>query len=148
MNKVQIPRLEALQSLSDHYGDDPYSLSKLVRKRFREEKKVETEKQKADDALKGRYGLPETLKLTRDDEATQAKDKEEWEKAKKEYALQDRSKRRKLEPVVIIPRKQLGSSSSSGSAGSSRSNNAADLLRARILANTARRKPPAPTPRK
>ncbi|KAI0806030.1 DUF572-domain-containing protein [Irpex lacteus] len=147
MNKVQIPRLEALQSVSDHYGDDPYTLSKLVRKRFREEKKVEKEKQIADDALKGRYGLPETLKLTRDDEDTQARDKEEWERARRELALRDRSKRRKLESVGIVPRRQLGSSSSSGSGSSSRPS-AADLLRARILENTARRKPSSSTPRK
>lgn len=147
MNKVQIPRLEALQSVSDHYGDDPYTLSKLVRKRFREEKKVEKEKQVADDALKGRYGLPETLKLTRDDEDTQARDKEEWERARRELALRDRSKRRKLESVGIVPRKQLGSSSSSGSGSSSRPS-AADLLRARILENTARRKPSSSTLRK
>ncbi|KAI0090182.1 CWC16 protein [Irpex rosettiformis] len=145
MNKVQIPRLEALQSLADHYGDDPYTLSKLARKRFREEKKVEKEKQAADDALKGRYGLPETLKLTRDDEATQAKDKEEWERGKREFASRDRNKRRKLELVGIVPRNQLGSSSSSGSG---RSSNAAELLRARILTNTARQKPGASTPRK
>jgi coiled-coil domain-containing protein 130 len=142
MNKVQAPRLEALQTLSDHYGDDPYTLSRLVRKRFRGEKKAEKELQAADDALKGRYGLPETLKLTRDDEATMAKDKEEWQKAKREYALQDRSKRRKLESVGIVSRKQLGSSSSIASGSSSRPNNAAELLRARILENSARKKPP------
>ena len=45
MNNVQKPRIESLQTLADHYGSDPYSLSLKVRKRFRVEKKVEKEKQ-------------------------------------------------------------------------------------------------------
>lgn len=142
MKNVQMPRLEELQTVADHYGDDPYTLSRLVRKRFRAEKKVEKEKQAADDELKGRYGLPETLKLSRDDEATKARDKEEWEKARSEWALREGSKRRKLETVGIVPHRRLGSSSSraSGSTGTG-TPSAADLLKARILGNTARRKP-------
>lgn len=137
MNKVQVPRLEALQSLSDQYGTDPYSLSRKVRKRFREEKKVEKVQQTADDELKGRYGLPEELKLARDDAATRQQDKVEWEKAKHELAMQERAKRPRLETVGLVPRKLL-SSHPSGSRGTAKAS-AADLLRARILGNTARR---------
>lgn len=136
LNNVQVPRLEAIQSLADHYGSDPYSLSRKVRKRFREDKKVEKAKQAADDELKGRYGLPAELLLTRDDEATREKDKEEWMKAQSALALRDSAKRRKLEVAGVIPRPRI----SSGSASSSRSS-AADLLKARVLANSARRPP-------
>jgi len=65
--KVQIPRPEALQGISDHYGNDPYALSSLVRKHFRIEKKIEARGRAEDDTLKGRYGLPEDLKLIEDD---------------------------------------------------------------------------------
>ncbi|OAX31216.1 hypothetical protein K503DRAFT_777766 [Rhizopogon vinicolor AM-OR11-026] len=61
------PRPEALQGVSDHYGNDPYALSSLVRKRFRVEKKIEAQKRAEDDTLKGKYGLPEDLKLIEND---------------------------------------------------------------------------------
>lgn len=146
MNNVQKPRIEALQSVADHYGSDPYSLSLKVRKRFREVKKVEKAQQAADDQVKGRYGLPETLKLSAETEDTRSAAKEEWQKAQKEIAERD-SKRRRLEVTgrlssSIIPR--VSSARSTGASGSNVSS-AADLLRARILQNTARRKPSDPT---
>ena len=151
MNQVQVPRLEALQSLSDHYGTDPYSLSRKLRKRFREDKKEEKLKEAADDELKGKYGLPETLKLTRDDEATRAKDREEWEKARSEVAARERAKRPRIRSVGLVARASLASGSASSHASSSRKaagSSAAEMLKARILGNTARRKPPGNIPSK
>ncbi|KIP11061.1 hypothetical protein PHLGIDRAFT_28178 [Phlebiopsis gigantea 11061_1 CR5-6] len=148
MNQVQVPRIEALQSLADHYGSDPYSLSRKVRKRFREEKKVENEKQAEDDELKERYGLPEELAMKRDDAETREQDREAWLKAKEELAERQRAKKPRLESIPIstrqLPRSHLPTSRSASSSHSSGSRNqpsAAELLKARILGNTGRRKP-------
>ena len=143
MNKVQIPRLEALQNVSDHYSSDPYSMSLKVRKRFRENKKTELAQTAADDQVKGRYGLPEELKLTAETEQLKQEAKEEWERARKEFAARE-SKRPRLDSH---PRPSSSLSSRSTGASGSGSSNAADLLRARILANTARRKPPDSIPK-
>lgn len=145
MNKVQVPRLEELQSLADHYGSDPYSLSRKARKRFREEKKIDKEKQAEDDELKGRYGLPETLALSAESEETRSQAREDWLQARNEMKLLDVAKRRKLEPVGIVPRtfpKSISSKHRSSQSSAASSSTAVDLLRARILLNTARRKPP------
>ena len=147
MNQVQIPRIEALQNFSDHYGSDPYSLSKKVRKRFREEKKVENEKEAEENELKGRYGLPEELKLARDSKETEEQDREEWRNARRELEERESAKRRRLKMVSVVPRqhpKSLPSSSraASGSRSSGGQPTAAELLKARILGNTGRRKPP------
>jgi coiled-coil domain-containing protein 130 len=81
--KVQAPRLEELQEVSQHYGSDPYAHSLRVRKRFREEKKVEKQKQNADDQLKGRYGLPTSLTLLEDDAASKQEAHEQWLREKR-----------------------------------------------------------------
>lgn len=143
LEKVQIPRLEGLMDVSEHYNSDPYSLSTKVRKRFREEKKVEKQKAKADDQLRGRYGLPESLKLIEDDEKARAEAKAEWERGQRELHLRESSKRRKLAvEVVSVP---SGSSSqrpthitSRSRSKPSTSSNSLNELRARILATTAR----------
>jgi len=121
METVQKPRIESLQSMSEHYHSDPYSLSVKVRKRFREEKKVELAKRRADDAMKGRYGLPETLRLLEEDEKTVQDAKSQWANA----VLEQESKRRKI--------------SSSAPSQSSSAINAVDSLRTRILQNTAKK---------
>jgi coiled-coil domain-containing protein 130 len=128
LTKVQIPRLESLQSASEQYNADPYAHSTRLRKRFREEKKVELAKQKANDDIKGRYGLPASLSLVEDDEQAKQEAKEEWVKAKLELASR---KRRKLGEDV-----RPSSSSSSSSV------NPLDSLRTRILDNTARQSNP------
>ncbi|KAI0784470.1 CWC16 protein [Abortiporus biennis] len=145
MNKVQVPRLEALQDLADHYGSDPYSLSLKVRKKFRIEKKVEKEKEAADNEVKGRYALPETLTLSAEDEKSIAAAKEGWLKGRKEIEIRENSKKRKLVEVGIMPRlpSSSGASSSRSSSkvngsSSSGSSSAVASLRARILQNTAR----------
>ncbi|KAI0730084.1 DUF572-domain-containing protein [Fomitopsis betulina] len=146
VNQVQVPRLEALQSLSDHYGTDPYALSRNVRKRFREVKKVEKAKQESDDKLKSAYGLPETLALTADDEESRAEARELWQEEKQRAE----AKRRKLGHDATVP-SRVGRPSSSVRVAplskvreSSASSSAVLSLRARILANTAQRsRPPA-----
>jgi len=95
LRNVQIPRLEALESVSSQFNADPYTLSTKVRKRFREEKKVEREKIAADDAIKGRYGLPQSMRLIRDSEDTAQSDKDAWQQARRTLESKER-KRMKL----------------------------------------------------
>jgi coiled-coil domain-containing protein 130 len=133
LTTVQVPRLEELQNVSEHYGADPYTLSSKVRKRFREEKKVEQQKQKADDELKGKYGLPASLSLLEDDGVAKEEAREEWVRARREHA-EGNLKRRKLIGDAPFP-----TSKTSGSSGSkSSSTPTISALRARILENTSR----------
>ncbi|KAG6820315.1 hypothetical protein H0H93_002402 [Arthromyces matolae] len=134
--KVEAPRLESLQSLSEQYNADPYTLSTKVRKRFREDKKVEQQKRKADDHLKNRYGFPVSLNLVEEDEASAKAAKEEWERGRRDLATQQNSKRRRLEVghmSIYTP-----SSKTSTSLSKSTSKNPIESLRAHILDNTAR----------
>jgi len=133
MENVQRPRIEYLQDASEHYNADPYSLSLKARKRFREEKKVEQKKRKSDDLLKGRYGLPETLKLLEDDEKAIEEAKIEWEEAKREQMRASKRKKTTL-AITSIPSTSRLSSSSTNYASSS-----LNSLRTRILQNTARK---------
>ncbi|KAG5220114.1 DUF572-domain-containing protein [Salix suchowensis] len=139
LTQVQIPRLESLQNVSEQYNSDPYTLSRKVRKRFREVKKVALEKEAADDSLKGRYGLPETLKLLDEAEDDALRAKEEWEQARKESMEEASSKRRRLgltsvsRPTPLLPSSSSRVSTTSGT-------DAVSALRARVLGNnTARR---------
>ena len=127
VNQVQVPRIESLQTLSDHYGSDPYNLSRKVRKRFREDKKVEKEKEAADDRVKGRYGLPETLTLVEETEESKADARAEWVRQK-----EISNKRRRVMDTPPI------TGSSSVRPASSKSISAVSSLRTRILQNTAR----------
>jgi len=128
VNKVQIPRLESLQDVSDRYNGDPYALSSLVRKRFRAEKKIDAAKRAADDQLKGRYGLPETLQLAAEDDESKTAAREQWEKG-----------RRELEARTSIRKARLQSSAiplSLSSTSSSQHRDPIALLKARVLSNT------------
>ncbi|KAL4066755.1 CWC16 protein [Scleroderma yunnanense] len=122
LTKVQVPRLESLQGLSDHYNDDPYARSSIVRKHFRTEKKSDAAKRAADDQLKGRYGLPETLKLLEDDVAARNEAREEWVKGRREFEAQSSIRKARL----------------SSSAKPWPSANNLSSLRAKILDNTRR----------
>lgn len=125
METVQKPRIESLQGVSEHFNADPYSLSVKVRKKFREEKKIELGKRQADDAIKGRYGLPATLRLLEEDEKAVEDARSQWINAKAALGEQE-SKRRKI--------------SSFGSTQSpSTSTNPVGSLRARILQNSAKK---------
>ncbi len=150
MNNVQVPRIEALQNLADHYGSDPYSHSLRLRKRFREQKKVDKACEDADEALKSTYGLPEALALSKEDDESRSKAKEEWEQGRQAFEERESSKRRKLgaEVVGIVPR--IPSSHTSGGSGQSsrhaggsgtkaiKANDPVSSLRAKILGNTAK----------
>ncbi|OSX59036.1 hypothetical protein POSPLADRAFT_1151380 [Postia placenta MAD-698-R-SB12] len=146
MNQVQVPRLEALQNVSDHYGSDPYSLSRIVRKRFREEKKVEKAKQESDERLKNSYGLPEVLALTEETEDTRADARERWQLERQALRSREDAKRRKLDQEIVIkPRSSLTSSAVPLRARTGARQTASDpvsSLRAKILGNTARRSDP------
>lgn len=146
VTKVQIPRLESLQAVSEHYNSDPYSLSLKVRKRFRQEKKVEREKKAFDDGIKERYGLPETLNLLQEDDKTKLEAIEEWGRGRREFEARENTKRRRLEstaiPVIstskIAHLRPMSTKLSSGSTGNRDSNSVVTSLRARIMENTAR----------
>ncbi|TFK40063.1 DUF572-domain-containing protein [Crucibulum laeve] len=139
LTKVQIPRLESLQTVSEHYNSDPYALSSKVRKRFREEKKIEQQNAKADDILKGRYGLPATLSLVEDNEKALQEAKQEWEKGKLELASRESAKRRKLMgSTTSTSLSSIGRSSRPSSSCSKPPNDTLSSLRARILENTAK----------
>lgn len=139
LTKVQIPRLEALQSVSEHYNADPYTLSLKVRKKFREEKKIDQQKRKADDELKGRYGLPVSFSLLEDDAKAREEAKSAWEEAKQKLQSKESLKRRRIGgvdvPVISSTQRAAGASSASSKMNPSSS---LDTLRARILSNTAK----------
>ncbi|KAF9039705.1 DUF572-domain-containing protein [Hymenopellis radicata] len=136
LTQVQLPRLESLQTVADQFNADPYTLSSKVRKRFREDKKVDIAKRKADDTIKDRYALPSSLKLLEDSAQTAQEAKEQWAKA-----VESRdAKRRRLSPVPSTI--TLLSSSRSKH---SKSQTPIDALRARVLGNTAKKSLPSRT---
>ena len=146
--KVQAPRLEQLQNMSEHYNADPYAHSLRLRKRFREEKKVEKQKEEADNNIKARYGLPSELALLRDDDTSIQEASDAWAKARSNRVREETSKRRKLDldkPLILSSaRSSSGSRNQSGSSSKvkpSLPNSSSDVvssLRARILSNTSR----------
>ncbi|TFK79800.1 DUF572-domain-containing protein [Polyporus arcularius HHB13444] len=146
MNNVQIPRIEALQNLSDHYSSDPYAHSQRLRKRFREQKKIDKAREEADEAVKRAYGLPEVLALPADDdEEIRAKAKEAWEQGRQALEERESAKRRKVGVEIgVVPRtpSSLRASGSGGkssrNSGSSGGGDPVSALRAKILGNTAR----------
>ncbi|KAI0261552.1 hypothetical protein BC834DRAFT_895816 [Gloeopeniophorella convolvens] len=132
--KVQAPRLEQLEDLSEHYNADPYAHSRRARKRFRADKKEAQALADADARLKAKYGLPTELVLApADDGAADAADA--WVRGRAERAGEEAGKRRRLAlagPVLApVPRASASGSVAPGAAASS--------LRERILANSARR---------
>lgn len=136
LTQVQIPRLEALQSVSEHYNADPYTLSLKVRKKFREEKKREQQKRKADEDLKGRYGLPASFSLVEDDTKAREEAKAAWEEAKQKFhQSQESAKRRRIGGVDDVP---VISSTTHRLTGGPSSSSSLDNLRTRILSNTAK----------
>ncbi|EIN05021.1 DUF572-domain-containing protein [Punctularia strigosozonata HHB-11173 SS5] len=152
--KVQLPRLEALQAVSEATNADPYAHSQRMRKRLREEKKVEKAKTAVDDAIKNKYSLPSELTLIRDDEESAKAAKDEWEAAKREVAERESAKRRKLveagNMVPILPGTTTFARSTVASSGLGKRSSGAisgvDALKARILQNTARQSLARPKP--
>lgn len=97
--KVQAPRLEEIQGMSDKYNEDPYAASVKARKKFREEKRVENAKEAVDNAIKLRYGLPAGLKLLEDGSSDVDEAKREWLKARREST---RSRVTKVNSIVSL----------------------------------------------
>ncbi|KAF9059423.1 CWC16 protein [Rhodocollybia butyracea] len=126
--KVQIPRLESLMDVSEHYNSDPYALSLKVRKHFREDKKIRKEKEKLDTEVKDR--------LADEDEDTIKDAKEQWRKGREEISLRE-NKRRKIIHTSVIP-SVASSHRPSPRSTSKASSSPVDSLRARVLSNTAR----------
>lgn len=140
-------RLESLQEVSEHYNSDPFSLSSKVRKRFREEKKVEKVKKQADDRIKDRYGLPEALRLIEDDDKAAEDAKAEWARGRRELELRESNKRRKLAvEITTIPTSSASRRSRPPTKQSATTNPIASL-RARVLENTARQSNPFGPPK-
>ncbi|KAG6810429.1 hypothetical protein H0H92_011871 [Tricholoma furcatifolium] len=135
LTTIEMPRLESLQTVSEHYNADPYTLSSKVRKRFRETKKIEQEKQRADDQIKNRYGLPASLNLLAEDEATAKEAKEEWARGQRKLAEEESNKRRRLD-IVSIPLSSSRKAHQRSKLEAS-SSNPIDSLRARLLSSTA-----------
>ncbi|KAK0480243.1 CWC16 protein, partial [Armillaria novae-zelandiae] len=127
LTNVQVPRLESLQTASEHYNADPYALSSKVRQVFRHEKKIETAKRKADDEIKGRYALPAEMKLLEDDEQSHTDAREEWQRRRSEFEARER-KRRKFPAASSLALPTSNSKSQT-----------VNSLRARILGNTAKK---------
>lgn len=90
--KVQAPRLQEIQDMSDKHNEDPYAASARARKKLREEKKVEKAKEAVDKAIKSRYGLPTKLKLLEDGSSEVDEAKREWLKARRESMHSRRTK--------------------------------------------------------
>jgi coiled-coil domain-containing protein 130 len=130
MDDVQIPRIESLQNVSEHYNSDPYSLSSKVRRKFREEKKIELKMQQSDDLLKGRYGLPTTLSLVEDGPVAIQEAKAQWEIGKQELQLRESKRRKTVTETGLISSAKKPNSSKPSPLNS---------LRTRLLQNTAKR---------
>ncbi|KAK7051108.1 Protein saf4 [Paramarasmius palmivorus] len=127
---VEVPRLESLMGVSDHFSADPYTLSLKVRKQFRQDKKVRLDKEKADSNIRDRYALPTTLALAEDDQKALGDAKEQWEKARHEKQSQaNRQRRLPTQTSITFLKSRSTPKPASGIAGS---------LRMRILNNTAR----------
>ncbi|KAF8807083.1 DUF572-domain-containing protein [Phlegmacium glaucopus] len=133
MDDVQIPRIESLRNVSEHYNSDPYSLSSKARRKFREEKKTELKKRQSDDLLKGRYGLPTSLSLVEDDLVAVQEAKAEWEKGKQELQLRESKRRKTVTQVGLIPSARISKNHTSSNPSTLNS------LRIRLLQNTAKR---------
>jgi len=104
---------------------------------------VEKAKKQADDNIKNRYALPETLSLVEDDVKAIEGAKEQWARARAEMELRESSKRRKLAvEITTIP-----SSSSRRPAKRPPANNPVASLRTRVLENTARQANPFGRPK-
>ena len=133
MDDVQIPRIESLQNVSEHYNSDPYSLSSKARRKFRQEKKIELKKQQSDNLLKGRYALPTSLSLVEDDMVAVQEARAQWEKGKQELQLRESKRRKKVIETSLIPSSHISKNPTSSNPSPLNS------LRTRLLQNSAKR---------
>ncbi|KAI5117156.1 hypothetical protein M0805_009498 [Coniferiporia weirii] len=153
LTSVQVPRLESLQSLSDHYNSDPFAHSSRVRKRFRAEKKLDKARKDADDAVKDKYALPESLALVADDDdSVKEEAKEAFARGSIQRADEDARRRRlmaefrPLDPVLPLPgsraqgssRKRTSQAPIRARPSTEAAAGASFSLRSRLLQSTAR----------
>lgn len=89
--------------VSEHYNADPYALSRKVRKRFREEKKLEKQRSDADNEIKSRYGLPGEFNLVEEDESAREEARRDWAKGRQELRLRDGLKRKRIGMLLLRP---------------------------------------------
>lgn len=79
-------RLTDLSRLSDRAGADPYTVSRALRARAREERRKDRERELADEAVRERYGLDSGLKLVAVDEVGAEEEvKEAWNSKRRSH---------------------------------------------------------------
>lgn len=79
-------RLTDLSRLSDRAGADPYTVSRALRARAREERRRDRERELADEAVRERYGLDSGLKLVAVDEVgVEEEVKEAWNSKRRSH---------------------------------------------------------------
>lgn len=153
---VEVPRIEALQTLSEQYNSDPYTHSLRVRKHFRIAKKVDKAKKDADDAVKNRYALPEELALVADDDAIKEEAREAFSKARQEHLTDERARQRRVNaelgslnqlpkgsgPVRTPGNKRLGKSVMGSRSSTQAAAGASFSLRSRLLQSNVRSSDP------
>lgn len=118
-------------------------------------KKIEKAQKAADDEVKGRYALPETLKLIREDEDSKAEAKGEWNKERQKYLALENAQKRQLQAEIgslqITPSSSKGAPSgerrrrilpASTISSTSSAAGAVMSLRSRLLQNTIRQSDP------
>lgn len=119
---------------------------------------MEKQKKEADDDVRGRYALPETLELIADDDEDKAEASQKWITGRREFVAEDDAKRRRLTAefaplrlsgAPLKPRSTPSQTRHRGRASAiPRSTSdvgetgAASSLRARLLQNTARQSDP------
>lgn len=117
-----------------------------MRKLFREEKKIEKRKRAADDALKGKFALPEGLKLLEEDEKEKSDAREVFQHARAER--EDEAKRLRMSGVRVPTAGASSSTLGRSTSSSKQSSNASALLRRQLFSSgmsssvRARTKPP------
>lgn len=151
-NNVEVPRIEALQSLSEQYNADPYAHSLRVRKHFRIVKKLDKARKDADDSVRNKYALPEEFALVADDDAMKEEAREAFGKARRDYQADESARRRRMiAEVGTIRESGPMRSSLSGRPGKSAASirtatasaaGASYSLRNRLLQNNVRKSDP------
>ncbi|GJJ08451.1 hypothetical protein Clacol_002669 [Clathrus columnatus] len=121
LDQIERPRIESLQMVSDHYNNDPYTLSSRARRKFREEKRIEKAIKAKDDEVKRRYGLPENLSLLPEDGQFQEDAREKFRTAREKLTLESGS--RNIRPASLSAKAALTASLVRNSSLRSNNNN-------------------------
>lgn len=116
-------QIAALQALQEDRWSDPYELSKKLRTNFRADKKERKVRDASDDAVRGKFGLPNTLLL--EDESVEEQDRARalWKEEQAKNAgsdASDRRKRRRMEAELGLPSASTPVASSSRSSSNAK----------------------------